>query len=430
MSKVFNMVGGGGGPAASIFVTGLSETDTVTATKGSKTLTGKWTQKPNPLAHGLPDGYTELEYIESTGTQYIDTGAQFLSGSGRIKTKFIFTEYSANLFGSYNSNSESDIRLWVKDASTTQFRFGSTNVGTPKLYTGNEYNLDITCDNGSYTIDANGSTSSGSYNGSINNGLTFYLFSQNFTTVNIAKCRFYFCQMWDSSTLIRDFIPAKRKSDSAIGMYDLVSGTFFENDGTGEFVAGAEIPQTIDGFLIKPIRELGTWTVTATDGVDTLTQDVLVDVITNYEIEMSLSTAWLYRNGDEYEDVTGGWTSSGYTNNSVTMQGGEKRSNSLYFVNTGTDNYVGFGTDNTVNLNSVNFIKVEVVSGSFGGYDALLLTKSKTNYAVSANEVKELRLTDTGTFALDVSEITTSVYIMLRCGAGTTLEIGKVWLEK
>ena len=42
MSKVFNMVGGGGGPAASIFVTGLSETDTVTATNGSKTLTGKW----------------------------------------------------------------------------------------------------------------------------------------------------------------------------------------------------------------------------------------------------------------------------------------------------------------------------------------------------------------------------------------------------
>ena len=42
MSKVFNMVGGVGGPSASIFVTGLSDTDTVTATNGSKTLTGKW----------------------------------------------------------------------------------------------------------------------------------------------------------------------------------------------------------------------------------------------------------------------------------------------------------------------------------------------------------------------------------------------------
>ena len=61
------------------------------------------------------------------------------------------------------------------------------------------------------------------------------------------------------------------------------------NAGTGTFTAGPEVPQTIDGFLIKSIRDLGTWTVTATDGSNTATQDVLVDVITEYEIEMSLT---------------------------------------------------------------------------------------------------------------------------------------------
>ena len=35
---------GAGGEKASITVTGLSETDTVTATNGSKTITGVWTQ--------------------------------------------------------------------------------------------------------------------------------------------------------------------------------------------------------------------------------------------------------------------------------------------------------------------------------------------------------------------------------------------------
>ena len=44
---------GAGGATASIFVTGLSETDTVTATNGSKTKTGVWTQKPNPASHGF-----------------------------------------------------------------------------------------------------------------------------------------------------------------------------------------------------------------------------------------------------------------------------------------------------------------------------------------------------------------------------------------
>ena len=64
---------GAGGESASIFVTGLSETDTVTASKDGKTVVGKWTQIPNP-AIIVPDGYTQLEYIEGTGTQYINTG--------------------------------------------------------------------------------------------------------------------------------------------------------------------------------------------------------------------------------------------------------------------------------------------------------------------------------------------------------------------
>lgn len=423
------MVGGGGGPAASIFVTGLSETDTVTATNGSKTLTGTWTQKPNPAAHGLPDGYTQLEYIESTGTQWINTGISPNTGTG-LKISFETSqitdaqtpvgsrsEGSVGYFGCAYENSN----FYVYWGSGTHL--SSVSANTQYLYKLNYYNDKKWSLNDAVSGSLSQSASITS------NAVSLFKFNAPDGGQQYFIGKIYSVVFTQGESVSAEFIPCKNVS-GVIGMYDIVGGVFYPNAGTGEFVAGPEVPQAIDCFLIKPIRELGTWTVTATDGAQTATQDVLVDVSTDYEIEMSLSTAWLYRNGDEYEDITGGWTSSGYTNNSVTMQGGEKRSNSLYFVNTGTDNYVGFGTDNTVNLNSVNFIKVEVVSGSFGGYDALLLTKSKTNYAVSANEVKELRLTDTGTFALDVSEITTSVYIMLRCGAGTTLEIGKVWLEK
>ena len=60
-------------------MTGLSETDTVTARKDAKTIIGKWSQKPN-IGYVVPDGYTQLEYIESTGTQYIDTGLSMPNG--------------------------------------------------------------------------------------------------------------------------------------------------------------------------------------------------------------------------------------------------------------------------------------------------------------------------------------------------------------
>lgn len=53
---------------------------------------------------------------------------------------------------------------------------------------------------------------------------------------------------------------------------------------------------------------LGTFTVTATNGTKTKTKTVLIDITGVYEIEMYYNL-WLYRDGDECEDVTGGWTS-------------------------------------------------------------------------------------------------------------------------
>ena len=36
---------------------------------------------------------------------------------------------------------------------------------------------------------------------------------------------------------VRDFVPAKNAS-GVVGMYDLVGGRFYENAGTGDFIAG------------------------------------------------------------------------------------------------------------------------------------------------------------------------------------------------
>lgn len=45
----------------------------------------------------------------------------------------------------------------------------------------------------------------------------------------------------DGSTVVLDLIPCYRKSDNEIGMYDLVSKTFFTNQGTGTFTKGADV---------------------------------------------------------------------------------------------------------------------------------------------------------------------------------------------
>ena len=300
MSKVFNMVGGGGGPAASIFVTGLSETDTVTATNGVKTLNGKWTQKPNPAYHNLPSGYTELEYIENNDGEYINTGIT-QSTANRFLAEYqkIGTTDQATIFGVADNN----------------MRFGPIMAASNPKWCGISDSSWVSCDG----VDQYGKNKADVYfsagkavQGTVNDvpvdsftvsatktagNIYMFVFNSNGTAYGWSdKLRVYSGAMLLDDVYARNYVPCKRNSDGAIGMYDLCGsaspfdGTpFYGNSGTGTFTAGPEVPQYIGSHILSPIRDFGTWTVTATDGVQTATQDVLVDVITEYGIEMSLS---------------------------------------------------------------------------------------------------------------------------------------------
>jgi len=50
---------------------------------------------------------------------------------------------------------------------------------------------------------------------------------------------FYGLKAWDGDGVLKmDLVPARRKSDSAVGVYDIVRDRFFVNEGTGSFVGG------------------------------------------------------------------------------------------------------------------------------------------------------------------------------------------------
>ena len=291
------MLGAGGGESASIFVTGLSETDTVTASKDGKTVTGVWTQKPNPVSHGLPDGYTELEYIEATGSQYVVTNIH-PSLTTVVKFGAKFTSKAPNIYIGHMANydasgwDESDWRF-IQHSSSVRLDMGATQVDSSELnaVVVNNYH-DYEMGNFYLKVDGASKISSDSVTGS--NGFENYpicIFGTGVSSSSPANSsgELHYVTFYEGETLTANLIPAKRNSDSVIGLYDFVNDVFYTNAGTGTFTAGPEVPQTIGGFLIKPIRNFGTWTVTATDGTKTATQDVLVDVITEYEIEMSLS---------------------------------------------------------------------------------------------------------------------------------------------
>ena len=194
-------------------------------------------------AYGLPSGYTALEYIQSTGTQYIDTGFS-PDANTRVDYKGQLLQYSTTvpLFGARVSTDKPG-RFFPLAFSTNsglgRFTYGNFEtvftISTSTIYTGsfipaqqktiiNGLTYDIVAADASFTKTAN------------NN---FYLFAtsgyENILYNSVG--RIWYVKIYDNGTLVRDMIPAKNSS-GVIGMYDTVSGTFFTNAGTGTFVEG------------------------------------------------------------------------------------------------------------------------------------------------------------------------------------------------
>jgi hypothetical protein len=47
--------------------------------------------------------------------------------------------------------------------------------------------------------------------------------------------KIYGMQVYEDDVLVRQYVPAIRKSDNVAGLYEMVVGTFWTNDGSGTF---------------------------------------------------------------------------------------------------------------------------------------------------------------------------------------------------
>ena len=197
----------------------------------------------------LPSTYQQVEYIESSGTQYINTGVAPSLSSDELKvvmkyatTTSTFTNTDNMLFGSgtpTNSdccyfvdatrNKHLYVRYYNNSGSTTRSDFFTTYPSGVMVLNSNGLSV-----NGSTPITT-------STSGSTSNDLPIYIFARNGTTTLNSAFKLYYFKMEKNGTLVRDFIPCYRKSDDVIGLYDLVNGVFYTNQGTGDFTKGSNV---------------------------------------------------------------------------------------------------------------------------------------------------------------------------------------------
>ena len=188
---------------------------------------------------GLPSGYTQLEYIQSTGTQHLDTLFK-PNNHTRVVIDFRSTFSTANspkgLLGSRNI---SDIGMFAFLYSN---RIDPNYNGVGKSITVDSLQRHVYDFNqNSFSVDRDVVSFDA---GIFSPGYNLLLLSvQNYGTIDNRKAEgyLYSCQIYDNGTLVRDFVPCKNAS-GAVGLYDIVEGQFYANAGTGAFTAGPEIP--------------------------------------------------------------------------------------------------------------------------------------------------------------------------------------------
>ena len=181
--------------------------------------------------------YCEVEYLESTGTQWLDTEKTFNSTSDEIELYFQLTETEKYkwVFGEHDT----DARLGLGSGDGTNLRnvayYNNTyKVNDTEMYNSQHY----------YRVDSTGVYLNGTKIANYSNfssTSTLYLFNLNLSSSNyMAKGKIWTFRQKRNGVLIRDLIPVLDWNYTPC-MYDKVSRKLFYNRGTGTFSYGREI---------------------------------------------------------------------------------------------------------------------------------------------------------------------------------------------
>ena len=198
----------------------------------------------------LPDGYTELQYLESSGTQWIDTGIK-PDQTYTLKIKFQTEQSSSGGIAVSDANWQSNgFGIWCNAAAfgngtmqTTEWH-GTTPIEIELSQQGLfvNGNLTWTPDTATFTVPAN---------------MTLFALNRNGSIAEKLTGKIYFAQLLKAGKLVRDFIPCVDPAGN-VGLYDLVGGKFYGNSGTGVFLAGPPKATLPEGYTqVEYIQSTG-----------------------------------------------------------------------------------------------------------------------------------------------------------------------------
>lgn len=184
---------------------------------------------------------TEIEYLQGTGTQYIETG---ITASADLRTK-IKTSYqdvtmrNNSVMGCRTSSAYPNTRYWINYDGHYEIGYGGYKATSVVAVANQPIEIDF-----NYIEDGNHSfkfdTTTITYTGTPTTSNTIILFGRkDGTNIVYGASRIYYVQFILDGNLIGDLIPVRVGTTGY--MYDRVSKTLFGNAGTGDFTLGNDV---------------------------------------------------------------------------------------------------------------------------------------------------------------------------------------------
>ena len=208
----------------------------------------------------LPEEYQQVEYVETTGANYFDTGVPLKSGLKMIVDWVYKDSSSGNSYTGGHIGSPGN-RWLVGSQRNTYYYFavGTSNIATEFKY-GERDIIEAYWANKASYIKVNGvkstSVNFAGYALTEEPTYTFYLsaVNRNGSPSSIPKLTIYGAKFYQDDVLLRDYIPCVRKSDNTIGLYDLLNNSFLEMSGSGDLLNGVLMPAPSAPLAIESVE--------------------------------------------------------------------------------------------------------------------------------------------------------------------------------
>lgn len=193
------------------------------------------------FGQALPSGYTKLQYIGSTGTQYINTN-YVLTENDEVEVDYTLTNLSNTgdkmIIAQQVDNNKG---MWVETYGNTNqwyVRFGST-ASVNAAFQNSQTSGTFIIKKGSFSI--NGTTIlTPSYSGMSTYPMTIFGRHNSSGTLQYpAYVRISEVRIKNGASIIHKYVPA-RNSSNVVGLFDTISGSFYTNAGSGTFDAGPD----------------------------------------------------------------------------------------------------------------------------------------------------------------------------------------------